>query len=32
MTMLQKFVKTLLLGLDPSVGADLSMSCQVVSP
>jgi hypothetical protein len=25
-------MKTLLLGLDPSVGADLAMSCQVVRP
>jgi hypothetical protein len=28
----QKFMKTLLLGLDTSVGADLAMSCQVVRP
>jgi hypothetical protein len=32
MTMPQKFVKTLLLGPDPSAGADLAMSCQVVRP
>jgi hypothetical protein len=32
MTTPQKFVKTLLLGPDPSVGADLAMSYQVVTP
>jgi hypothetical protein len=32
MTMPQKFMKTLLLDPDPSVGADLAMSCQVVRP
>jgi hypothetical protein len=32
MTMPQKFMKTLLLGLDPSMGADLEMSCHVVRP
>jgi hypothetical protein len=31
-TMPHKFVKTLLLGPDPCVGADLAMSCQVVRP
>jgi hypothetical protein len=28
----QKFVKTLILGPNPSAGADLAMSCQVVRP
>ena len=32
MTMPQKFKKTLLLGPDPSTGADLTMSCHVVRP
>jgi hypothetical protein len=32
MTTPQKFVKTLLLGPDPSAGVDLAMSCQVVRP
>ena len=32
MTTPQKFVKTLLLGPDPSASADLAMSCQVVRP
>jgi hypothetical protein len=32
MTTPQKFVKTLLLGPDPSVDVDLAMSCQVVRP
>jgi hypothetical protein len=32
MTMPHKFKKTLLLGPDPSAGADMAMSCQVVRP
>jgi hypothetical protein len=32
MTMLQRFVKKLLLGPDPSAGADLAMCCQAVRP
>jgi hypothetical protein len=32
MTTPQKFVMTLLLGPDPSAGADLAMSCQVARP
>jgi hypothetical protein len=32
MTMLQRFVKKLLHGPDPSTGADLAMCCKVVRP
>jgi hypothetical protein len=32
MTMLKRFVKKLLHGLDPSAGTDLGMCCKVVRP